>query len=856
MEVAGFDAGQSAFDLAVVEERGDEEPGSGCSRVLVGCRDGQIQSWSTRSAADPLFEIEASRHSRAADGKEGKITALKLFSYAAEIYMALGWESGTVQVARCGDLMPLSGREFLPGKTLEENVGASLIEEMWCTANSAADEEDRLVASLFDDNLGVSRSDAVNIIEIVARSGDGVSHFIWQAETMSELKSNSLNTGEADVAGAFRLPDGVWLILSGTRFMFFVQKDLVQTRMEPVSVAPLWEQDAGYRPITSMAQSESNPSHFATCDDRGEITVWSLKCRAHEFDILDKITSHQVEDPTAFLPTSLTFTIVTSGHTEAATKVGRVMVVAASSASAELRSYALREPRPDDDDSAMEVDSEAQLQLQPKLQQRSCRGPIKSISAMGNQHLVCMHVNGGVSVWSNKGIELRWMPSEGRSSPCLADVAVYPGPDGGKEDSCLLLLMAAAGAGGKDVIRAFSVFYSACSGSTSSHGEAVNTVALVRDGTACCSAGKDATFRMWDVEAATEAASRRHHFSPIVAVRSVGRGEISASLSTDGRLVVWHNYVARGKQRLNHGGSEERPALMAAEMASDDRLLIATVSNRDVLRLFLVPVVAATECREMRVSAARCVLVKRFEVEVAAVTMAKQGAGGSTGKEASPICIELLAREQRAAIRGPPPSVIAEDADVETRYLTLEMDVAALEAEFERDSATTVPEPTATAASCSLAQFNEIRKCGLNGREGGRGSGWTTAAISWRGGVRTATADTNGDISIWDGSGGECAVAAAHAGGVSVLRAAGGGRGGEELLLSGGSDGAVRVWRASVGRGGVTRVEQVAEFVGSGMPIVSIGEVHYTGNSLRFLVGDSAGEVYILKGHYPITQLV
>ena len=98
---------------------------------------------------------------------------------------------------------------------------------------------------------------------------------------------------------------------------------------------------------------------------------------------------------------------------------------------------------------------------------------------------------------------------------------------------------------------------------------------------------------------------------------------------------------------------------------------------------------------------------------------------------------------------------------------------------------------------------------------------------------------------------------AAHDGGVRVLRAAASASGGTGLLFSGGGDGAVRAWRASAGEGagageGGLRMEQVGEFVGNGMPIVSIGQVHRSSsyNSIRFLVGDSAGAVYILKGHF------
>ena len=71
------------------------------------------------------------------------------------------------------------------------------------------------------------------------------------------------------------------------------------------------------------------------------------------------------------------------------------------------------------------------------------------------------------------------------------------------------------------------------------------------------------------------------------------------------------------------------------------------------------------------------------------------------------------------------------------------------------------------------------------------------------------------------------------------------------MLLSGGGDGAVRAWRASAGERDVLRMEQVGEFVGNGMPIVSISEVHRystSHNSIRFLVGDTTGAVYILKG--------
>lgn len=142
--------------------------------------------------------------------------------------------------------------------------------------------------------------------------------------------------------------------------------------------------------------------------------------------------------------------------------------------------------------------------------------------------------------------------------------------------------------------------------------------------------------------------------------------------------------------------------------------------------------------------------------------------------------------------------------------------------------------------------FNKIRNCGLRNE---RGVGWTTSSITWADGLR-ASGDTNGEISISNGTGSwQSVVVAAHDGGVRVLRSAG--VGGAGVLFSGGSDGAVRAWKASTGEGGL-RVKQVGEFVGNGMPIVSIGEVHRSsfGNSIRFLVGDSAGAVYVLKGHF------
>ena len=146
----------------------------------------------------------------------------------------------------------------------------------------------------------------------------------------------------------------------------------------------------------------------------------------------------------------------------------------------------------------------------------------------------------------------------------------------------------------------------------------------------------------------------------------------------------------------------------------------------------------------------------------------------------------------------------------------------------------------------------QIRNCGLRSA---RSAGWTTSSISWGHGL-LASGDTDGEISIIDITGsGRTAVVAAHDGGVRVLRAAASASGGTGLLFSGGGDGAVRAWRASAGEGegdGALRMEQVGEFIGNGMPIVSIGQVHRSSsyNSIRFLVGDSAGAVYILKAHF------
>ena len=145
------------------------------------------------------------------------------------------------------------------------------------------------------------------------------------------------------------------------------------------------------------------------------------------------------------------------------------------------------------------------------------------------------------------------------------------------------------------------------------------------------------------------------------------------------------------------------------------------------------------------------------------------------------------------------------------------------------------------------------RNCGLQNT---RGAGWTTSTISLGKGLR-AVGNTDGTISVYKGMGGECcAFVTAHDGGVRALRAAeatvaGGGTGG--LLLSGGGDGAVRAWRAAAGEGEAgsgLKLEQVGEFVGNGMPIVSIGEAHRASGKIRFLVGDSAGTVYVLVGYF------
>ena len=684
-EVTGFEVGQAAFDLAVVRERGDNEESE--SRVLVGCRDGQIQSWSMHSGANSLFDFEAARK----DGAGRRVISLKLFSHRrVDKYLALGFEDGTVQVAKCGDSMPFSEEEFLPKGTLERKVGSSPIEEMWCAAPSvyADDDSDRLMASLFDDDPFASGDfgrEAGNVVEVIARGGDGACHFIWLSELTSDLKATPLNTGERGAIGAFRLPDGIWLITSGSSFLFFVQKDLVQSKTLLDAINPLWDQEASYRPITCMAQSESDPKHFATCDDRGEIVIWSHKRQPHAFDQLERVASYQIEDPNAFCPTSLSFTAVTSGLTEAAVRVKKEWLAAASDTSAELRFYAVQGVKYDDDSSPnMEVDGEMQLELHAKLQQKSHRGPINSLSAV-DQHLVCVHVSGGVSVWSNKGIELRWIPTA-RGGPCSADVVrLYSSRS--EEDACLLLVAAADG----DSVSAFNLFQSVCLGSTSAHSKAVNSLTLVRDSEVCCSVGKDASLRMWNVRAATEAAGREH-ISPIVGVRTVHDGKISASLSKDGFLVISNIYgVARG-QRLGHGLGH--PTLMAAQMASDSRLIIATVSNRDALHLFVVPV--STNHEELHVSAARCILVKEFTDELAAITMSKQSAGGNGS-----LCIEMIALKL-GAIR--PNMTTTRYAS--TQYWTLNIDVVSLLTADEcgLDSLT-----ESFVTNDSPAEFHEIR---------------------------------------------------------------------------------------------------------------------------------------------------
>jgi hypothetical protein len=137
--------------------------------------------------------------------------------------------------------------------------------------------------------------------------------------------------------------------------------------------------------------------------------------------------------------------------------------------------------------------------------------------------------------------------------------------------------------------------------------------------------------------------------------------------------------------------------------------------------------------------------------------------------------------------------------------------------------------------------LNEVRLCLVQKCAGC----WITCAIGADVDL-VLTGDTDGMVYFVNPDTGATRNAiGAHVGSVNAMCLFG-----TDILVTGGSDGALRVWRYTLDEEDdhCYDVIQIGEFVGCGLPIVSFSEpVENGSNAFEIMAGDISGRVYMLK---------
>ncbi len=535
------------------------------------------------------------------------------------------------------------------------------------------------------------------------------------------------------------------------------------------------------------------------------------------------------------------------------TKVGENdFCVVASADSSDVVICRVKESKSEEDNS-METDQQEEeegegeeFKILVKLRRETTRGPVSKVRASERGDLfACHHSGGGVSVWSSKGLELRFVPCPGGERSSASAHAAFG------LDTFLLVT------DGGSKLLAYNVFRSVQVSRLVGHRGAVTSVASAPSpfpgSLSCYSGARDGTLRVCDLDSApAEGEDSPALAEGIVSVSSLASSdkELVVAVASDGGISV----ASVGQQRCkvlyksslplnpmlfsNAGDREriERISEAAAEWCDEKEgsILVFTVTSRNRLHVHKVALTEGKEKREEpEIVHQQPLPLKAFSLSAWRVKTDWRKVALSVGLFSvgtDPQVLQAKYFEFNTQAAGEAPNKFVTKQTTEVLKSNATSVVPAVAKLMEGN-----PKP-ASFHGCALPFSAADKNCSV----------WFSAAASTMGDVFVG--DTDGRVMVLPSDGDYPLSFPAHPPGsaVAAMAVAAPTLGGTtDLLLtasSSGPDCSVKAWALGLKKEPV----QVGEFP-LRLAATSMSAAPSGGGGLAVAVGDSAGGVHLLR---------
>jgi WD40 repeat protein len=595
-EVASFDAGAAVLDMTLDERSSDDV------KVVLGLRDGSVQTWKLHSGDDPMSRLNTKTvdgPTASGDGGEDfhafdRITSVRdLYAfggYHGFTPLAVGYQSGWMKIfsnttSKDNNPNGFIGNCLAAGKISD----ASLDKIVPLGYDKGTFEEDlAAVPSLFD----LDWSEEVEMGEQKLEEADkAAAHCMMVITSDGEAFYVRFSPNEhlLEVTGQVKGVNGETRMGVAATATFFngCRRALTPHGVDlgtfPGSNKHGLILGLGHGDVLSM--DENPKKHMVlVCGRSGDLWLG----RASPDQGLNRLyTYDNFED---FQPTSAVFLRVGDND----------YCVAASSATAALHFFKVKTPKApkiprggdndedddeDEEEEPMDVEGggDVDVKLLHKFTRESARGPISSLMAsFSGKHFFCLHVGGGLTVWSSKGLELRSIPLPmGGSAEVLPSIG-----------SVMLVVT-----DGESGLLVYDAFRSVRVSSLHGHRGAVTSVGLARtageggqDGATLYSAGQDGSLKLSNLDRIPKLPSTPGFSNGIAAMTRVCNSPLLLIVDNTGLIILWNIVTSRAsshgilKLPFNLEEKEHFQAVGAAWKEEDKTVVIASqISPRRTL---------------------------------------------------------------------------------------------------------------------------------------------------------------------------------------------------------------------------------------------------------------------------------
>ncbi len=596
-EIASFSVGQAIFCLSLDERNVDNV------KVALGLRDGSVQIWAANSGDEPVCRIEA-RELEKSTGEDSakeldrqrfeKATALSLLSAnESEISgqpVAVGFESGYLKVIflekKNNEVHPSThGKTFYAAKVSDFAITA-VTDLRWSEMVDNIDSLFSPWAMEVERELGEGIVPSRTTLNMAVTTSAGevvlVALFVTKGTLAVVARLVGLpRTGTVAKVGLIRpwfgCPRAIVVAHeSGSVFIYDYDVGRI-TQNEEVGeidhLAPIAVQKMMW---ATFAVNSNERMILSLSTSSGGMKLWSVRGKG-SFELLGSYFDGGCD----FKASSAAFCKIS----------GNEFVVVTSNSDTKILLFKVKETKEninDNDDDEMGTDEE-RFKLQPKLVGETLRGPISEIQpTKAGDYFACVHTGGGVSVWSSKALEVRFIPSPVNSvfTMCIFEESKN------LTEHCLLV------SDGDARLNVYNLFKPLCLGTLAGHKGAVTSVTTVSGAgnrLVCYSASLDKTLRLSNLDAACtlgKDSSRTTLPSKIVSLSSIKAGsepvvDLILALSEDGSLFIWtcgdHGGKARlifdGKLTLSNRFPREKLFSLSAVWSAKEKTIVTVTAS-------------------------------------------------------------------------------------------------------------------------------------------------------------------------------------------------------------------------------------------------------------------------------------